>query len=62
MARGWNDAAGARAKRGGGRYELSHHTNHVGITTSGLDSTCRATGNSIPLPDNADLSGSAAAA
>lgn len=51
-----------RKEEGGGRYELSHHTNHVGITTSGLDSTCRATGNSIPLPDNTDLSGSAAAA
>lgn len=60
-------ACGQRRKEGGrrgrgGRYELSHHTNHVGITTSGLDSTCRATGNSIPLPGNTDLSGSAAAA
>lgn len=60
--RGMEWRGGGAKRKGGGRYELSHHTNHVGITTSGLDSTCRATGNSIPFPDNTDLSGSAAAA
>lgn len=51
--------AGRMASGGGegrGGAGVTHHTNHVGITASGLDSTCRATGNSILCADNADLS------
>lgn len=42
-------------EEGGKEGASSHRTNHAGITASRLDSTCRATGNSMPTV-NADLS------